>query len=109
MLTIRPEILLAILGASLVTLIPRLLPFAALRGVTLPSWAERFLRFVPPAVLGALLARELFLVDGQLVLPPANLGPLAILPAIVVALWRQSLIGTVLAGVGAMFLLRLFL
>ncbi|HLO03528.1 MAG TPA: AzlD domain-containing protein [Symbiobacteriaceae bacterium] len=109
MLALRPAILLTILGASLVTLLPRLLPFAALRAVTLPGWAERFLRFVPPAVLGALLARELFLVGGKLVLPPANLAPLAILPALVIALWRKSLIGTVLAGVGAMFVLRLFL
>jgi branched-subunit amino acid transport protein len=108
MLAVRPEILLIILGTALVTLIPRLLPFAALRSVALPSWAERFLRFVPPAVLGALLARELFLVNGKLALPPGNLAPLAIIPALAVALWRRSIIGTVLAGVGAMFLLRLF-
>lgn len=109
MLTLRPEILLIILGSALVTLIPRMLPFAALRAVTLPGWAERFLRFVPPAVLGALLARELFLVGGKLVLPPENLAPIAIQPAFVVALWRKSLIGTVLTGVIAIFLLRHFL
>lgn len=109
MLALRPEILLIILGSGLVTMLPRLLPFAALRGVTLPGWAERFLRFVPAAVLGALLARELFLVGGELVLPPENLAPLAILPAAVVALWQKSLIGTVLTGVIAMFLLRHFL
>lgn len=107
MLELRPEILLIILGSALVTLLPRLLPFIALRSVTLPGWAERFLRFVPPAVLGALLARELFLVGGQFTLPPENLAPLAVLPALAVALWRQSLIGTVLTGVGAIFLLRL--
>lgn len=109
MLAVRPEVLLIILGTSLVTLIPRLLPFAALRSVTLPSWADRFLRFVPPAVLGALLARELFLVGGKFALPPGNLAPLAILPALAVALWRKSLIGTVLAGVVSIFLLRLVL
>jgi branched-subunit amino acid transport protein len=108
-LTLRMETLLVILGGGLVTVLARTLPFIALRAFKLPDWVSRWLAYVPPAVLGALLTRELFLQGGHIALPPQNLAGLAILPALAVAIWRRSLIGTVLAGVGAMALLRWWL
>jgi branched-subunit amino acid transport protein len=47
------------------------------------------------------------LPGGQIALPPQNLEILAIIPAILVAVRTRSLIGTVVAGVVSMAVLRL--
>lgn len=104
---IRTTVFMAILGAALVTVIPRVLPLVVLSRAQLSDSVVRWLSFVPIAVLAALLGQSVLLSDGQIRLPPQNLAPLAIVPALLVALLTRSLIGTVLAGVVAMALLRL--
>ncbi len=103
---VRGYVLLVVLGGALVTVIPRVVPLAILSRVQLPPGLERWLGYVPIAVLAALLAQSVVLVDGHFALPPQNLALLAILPALAVAARTRSLIGTVAAGVAAMALLR---
>ena len=104
---IRPFVLWTILGAGVVTLIPRVLPMLALRRMSLPSWLADWLRYVPVAVMAALLAQQALLPGGaSLALPPDNLHVLAIVPTLVVAVRTRSLIATVLTGMAAMALLR---
>ena len=107
MMDVRAAVLWVIVGSGLVTVVPRAVPLALLSRIALPPAAARWLGYVPVAVLAALLAQAIALPDGHAALPPRNLGMLAILPALAVAVRTRSMIGTVVADVVAMALLRL--
>ena len=102
---VRPELLALILACAAVTAVPRVLPLVLLARIELPAWLLAWLAYVPVAVLAALLAIEVLIVDGKPALSAANPGLLATLPALAVAAFTRSLIGTVLAGVAAYWLL----
>ena len=108
MMGVRGPVLLAIVASGLVTLIPRVLPLAVLSRITLPGWLVRWLRYVPVAVLAALLAQAVLVTNGHITAPPANLGPIAVVPTLAVAIRTRSLIGTVVVGVATMAVLRWF-
>lgn len=94
---VRPEFLGLVLACALVTAIPRVLPLVALSRLELPAWLLDWLRYVPLAVLSALLAIEL-LSAGRAGLP-------AIAAAFAVAFMTRSLFGTTVAGVAAFWAL----
>ncbi len=104
---VRLPVLLVILGAAAVTVLPRVLPLALLSRFNLPPWSIRWLGYVPIAVLAALLAQSVLLVDGRIAFSADNLSLIAVLPALILALRTRSLIWTVVGGVVAMALLRL--
>ncbi len=52
---IRPEILLLVLGMTLVTYLPRLIPFVFLKADRIPERWRSLLGHIPHAALGALL------------------------------------------------------
>ena len=72
-----------------------------------PDPAERALRYVAPAVLAALVAPSLLVVDGSI----AVMGNDRLLAGLVGAIvaWRtESIIWTMVAGVGALVVLQQF-
>ena len=101
---VRPEILALILACAAVTALPRMLPLVLLSRIALPQWLVGWLGYVPIAVLAALLAIEVLMLEGRPAVA-ANPAALAILPALIVAALTRSLIGTVVAGVGMYWLL----
>jgi branched-subunit amino acid transport protein len=101
---IRPEILILVLACAAVTAVPRVVPLVLLSRVALPEWLLAWLAYVPVAVLAALLAIEVLVVDGRPALSAANPALLAIVPALAVAGFTRSLIATVVAGIGAYWL-----
>ena len=103
---IRADVLLIAIGAGLVTAVLRVAPLVLLSRIELPRWLKGWLGYVPVAVLGALLAGELFIPAGRLVTPSSNAALLAIVPAIAVAARFGSIIGAVMAGVAAIAMLR---
>lgn len=102
---IRPEILALIFACAAVTAVPRVLPMLLLSRIRLPGWLLDWLAYVPVAVLAALLAIEVLMIDGKPALTAANPALLAVLPALAVAGLTRSLIATVLAGVGVFWML----
>lgn len=73
----------------------------------IPPGVERFLEFVPPAALAALVVPSLLVVDGSLALSPGNERLLAGAVAAVVA-WRTgNLLATVVAGMAVLWALQL--
>ncbi|AFH66172.1 AzlD domain-containing protein [Paenibacillus caseinilyticus] len=106
---IRLDILWIILGTSLVTLLPRVIPLVVLSRFELPPGVLRFLNQVPIAVMSALLAQEIFLESGRVVPLMENIKLLAALPTFLVAMLTKSLLGTVVTGVVTMALLQLWL
>ncbi len=103
---IRDYVLGVVLGAAAVTFLPRVLPLVVLSRIALPPWLERWLGYVPVAVLAALLAQGALVANGRVSLPPDNLVPLAAMVSLAVAIMTRSLVATVLSGIVAMALLR---
>jgi branched-subunit amino acid transport protein len=94
---IRAEFLGLVLACALVTAVPRVLPLVALSRMQLPGWLLDWLRYVPVAVLSALLAIEL--------LSAGAAGVPAIAAAFAVAFMTRSLLGTAVAGVAVFWVL----
>lgn len=103
---VRWSIFLIILGSALVTFIPRVLPIAILSRVELPEWAMRWLSYVPIAVMAALVGQELLMPNGKLTPLTDNLELIAALPAFIIAIVTRSLLGTVVAGIISIMVLR---
>lgn len=102
------HILLIILMA-LVTFLPRFLPLFLLARRKLPPLFERWLSYVPVAVLSALLGPVLFLPEGKLALQPAS-NPFfwAAIPSFLIAILTRNMFITVLVGMGSVAALRYF-
>lgn len=102
----RPEELRLIIGMMLVTYLVRYPVLAIVGRVKLPDQVVRALKYVPVAVLSAIIAPELLFRDGSLTLTLNNEYLAAGLIAMLVA-WRWgNLLFTLAAGMGGFFLWR---
>ena len=78
--------------------------FSGLRASTLPDWAERYLRYVPTAVLSAIIAAALFLDEaGEIQMWNTTL--LAGLIAAIIAILTRSVILTIITGLGVLWII----
>ena len=73
-----------------------------------PEKIRRSLRFVPPAVLSAIIFPELLIRSGNLDLSIGNTRLLAGLVAVIVARLTKNTLLTILAGMIALVILQLF-
>ena len=71
-----------------------------------PSWLSRMLRFIPPAVLTAIIFPDVFLRDGALYLSPANPRILAGLLAVLVIWKTRNSVLSILVGMLSMWLIQ---
>lgn len=91
------------LACGLVTFATRLSFIVLGRRIAISPRFAAALRFVPPAVLSALIAPELFLRHGAIELSGCNHRLWAGLLAAVVALLTRSVIATIAAGMLALW------
>ena len=91
-------VFLTILGMLLVTYLPRLLPVWLLATRSLPDVVITWLRYVPAAVLAALLFPAILVENQHLNLAWNNLYLLAFIPTLLVAWKTRSLFGAVVVG-----------
>jgi branched-subunit amino acid transport protein len=98
---------LVFIFGGLLTYLTRLSFIALFGRQEIPDLVRRGLRFVPPAVLSAIIFQELLIRSAQLDVSPGNFRLIAGLAAGVVA-WRsrQPLL-VILAGMGVLLLLTL--
>lgn len=94
-----------LVGATIVTWIPRILPFIFLRKIPLPLVITKWLTFIPVCIFTALIADSFIQGYGQINI--LALG--ALVPTALVALWTKSLSLTVFIGIISMALLRFLL
>lgn len=96
-------------GACLVTWLPRVVPFLLSKKVNFPKWLSDFLSYLPLCILTALLFQSVLTYhSGKL--PTVKLVEfLACLPAFLVAIRTKDLMKTVVTGIIAVALLRLFM
>ena len=100
-------IVMVVLG--LLTFATRLSFIALLERIKLPPTFQRALRFVPIAVLSAIIAPELGYYNNVLALAPTNPRLLAGIVATLVAFWTKNVFWTLLAGMAVFWILRLWL
>lgn len=98
-----------IIGGTIVTAIPRVFPIVVLSKLNLPPLVLRWLEYIPVAIMAALLAQEVLIPNDEYGYVVGNLRLVAALPAILVAIFTKSLLGTVVVGMVTMMLLRTFL
>ncbi|HLO64874.1 MAG TPA: AzlD domain-containing protein [Azonexus sp.] len=67
------------------------------------------LRYVPPAILGALIAPEILSVDGGISLTPGNPRLWAALVALIVARLTRSVLATIATGMVALWAVQAWL
>ena len=97
---------LTMFGAGVLTFATRLSFIALLERIKLPAWFQRALRFVPAAVLSAIILPETASRNGVLDLSLHNSQILAGCLAVVVA-WRTKNVPlTILAGMAALLALQ---
>jgi len=94
-----------IAGMGLITYLIRLGPILLLERINLPPTLQRALRFVPAAVLSAIIFPELLLSGGALDISWGNERLLAGLIAAAVAWWRGNVLLTILVGMVILWLL----
>ena len=91
-------VFLTMLGMLAVTYLPRVLPLWFFASRRLPPIVVSWLRYVPVAVLAAMLLPSLVVTEGQLNLELQNLYLWAAVPTFVIAWKTRSLFGSVIVG-----------
>ncbi len=100
------DVIVCIVGCSMATMLPRVLPLMFLSVDALPAWVSRWLSFVPVAVMAALLFPEIFMQGDNLAIHLDNIFLVAAIPTLFVS-WRTgSFFGTIACGMGCVAFLR---
>ncbi|BDV00301.1 hypothetical protein TDMWS_03860 [Thermodesulfomicrobium sp. WS] len=100
------ETLAVIFAMTMVTYLPRALPLLLCARRTVPDPLARWLGFVPPAVLAALLAQSVLCVGPSVDMSMENLFLWASVPTALVRWKTRSFAATVAAGILTVALLR---
>lgn len=100
---------LTIIAAGLITYATRLSFILLFERIEIPAWLKRALRFVPAAVLSAIILPELVFLDGSLAIAPTNPRLLAGIVAILVAWRTKNILLTLVSGMTSLWILQAIL
>lgn len=103
------SIWVVMISVGLLTFLTRLSFIALLERIQLPAAFQRALRFVPIAVLSAIIAPEVGYADNALFLSPQNPRLLAGILAALVAYFTKNVVLTIVVGMAAFLILELWL
>ncbi len=99
---------LTMIAAGALTYATRLSLILLFGKMEVPGWLARALRFVPAAVLTAIVFPELFMQDGSLYLSLANSRLIAGAVAVLVAWRTKNVLLTILIGMAVLLALQYF-
>lgn len=97
---------LVMLCGGLLTFLTRLSFIALADKVQFPGWLQRSLRYVPPAVLSAIIFQEVLISSGKLTLALHNDRLLAGVLAALVGWKTRNTLLTIAVGMAALLLLQ---
>jgi len=97
---------LILIAGGILTFAIRLSFIFLLGRVEMPEWLRRSLRFVPPAVLSAIIVPELVFHAGKIDFTLNNFRLLAGILAIFIAWRTRSTLLTIILGMAALFTLQ---
>ncbi|MFN3980721.1 MAG: AzlD domain-containing protein [Caldilinea sp.] len=95
---ITPGEILLVAGMALVTFLVRYPVLALVSRITLPQVMLDGMKFIPPAVLAAIIAPAMFMPDGALDLRPSNAYLVAGIAAGLIAWRARNLLATIVLG-----------
>ncbi len=98
------SILLVCLGMGAVTYAPRVLPLLLFAGKEIPNWLKEAIKFLPVAMLSALVAKDVFFKDDALFMSLSNPKILAFVLVAIVAAKFKSIPISLVVGVGSIFI-----
>lgn len=99
-------LVLTVLAMGLVTYLIRLVPIALFTRLNMPVWAQQTMRYVPTAVLAAIIVPEMLRPGGTLDISLGNARLLAGVVAIVVAWRTRNVLLTVAVGMGVLWVVQ---
>lgn len=100
-------VLLTIIGCSVVTWIPRVIPFVLSKKIEFPKPLLHFLSYIPICILTALLLQSVLEAQATGLPKLKLLEAAACLPTFLVAIRTKDLMKTVITGIITMAILRL--
>lgn len=103
----RSEVMYIIIGMAFVTYFTRIGALALFRFTGIPTWLNRWLKYVPVAILTALIIPALLLPKGYLDISLSNHYLIAGIAAAFVAYKSRNIIATLALGMSIMFVLKL--
>jgi len=98
-----------ILGMFTITFSIRFLMFAFAGKITFPIWLQQSLKFVPPAVLTAIIVPSVVMPLGDINISSNNVYLLAAIISVVISLVTKSLLKTIFFGMLVFLMLRFFM
>ena len=97
-----------ILGGA-ITYIIRLSFILIFSRVVIPGWLREALRFIPPAVLAAIISSEIIMYQGQIAINFGNARLMAGIVAVLVAWRTKNAILTIIIGMAVLWILQAIL
>jgi branched-subunit amino acid transport protein len=101
------EIVIAVVGMALITLITRGFFLLPSREIPLPGWLREALRYAPLGALAALVVPEVVMRDGALIATWQDARLYAAAAGMAYFYWRRGILGTIVVGLAVMLPLRL--
>lgn len=92
------EVIVAILGLTVITVVTRSFFFLSRRELVLPTWVRRGMRYAPLAALAAVVAPEVLMTDGHLVASWQDPRLWAAATSAAYFFLRKGLLGTIVTG-----------
>ncbi len=98
-----------ILGMFIITFGIRFVMFAFAGKITFPVWMQQSLKFVPPAVLTAIIVPAVVMPYGDMDISFTNVYLLAAIISVAISLVTKSLLKTIFFGMLVFLLLKLLI
>ncbi len=101
------ELTMLIIGMALSMLVIRVTPVTLFAQRELPNIVQKWFKYIPPALLAALVTSEIFTSGGEVHFSFSNLHWIVAIPTCLVAIKTKSLFATIIFGMAFMAFLRL--
>jgi branched-subunit amino acid transport protein len=101
------EMVLAIIGLALISVLTRSFFFISEREVPLPGWLRQGLRYAPLAALAAIVVPQIVLTQGQLISTWQDARLFGAAAGAAWFAWRRGILGTIVCGMAVFLPLRL--
>ena len=98
-----------ILGMFVITFGIRFVMFAFAGKITFPVWMQQSLKFVPPAVLTAIIVPAVVMPFGEMDFSFSNVYLLAAIISVIISLVTKSLLKTIFFGILVFLLLKILM
>ena len=101
------EIVIAIIGMGLVTLLTRSFFMIPKDELPMPDWIRQGLRYAPLAALAAVIVPAALMSDGHLITTWRDARLFAVAAGTAYFFWKRGILGTILAGTAVMLAMRI--